>query len=329
MGMHSTYKTLMQRTSRTHFLLAILVLLIAFFTIASSGRFLRIPSIQSMLYQIPEFDIFALGMHIVILTGGINLSLIMLGNVSVGLSAALTHAMFGGEPASNFLYVCTFLILSMCFALVGGMLNGTLIAYLQVTPLLVTLGSLTLFEGCMLVLTKGGSISQFPAGYDYVGSAALFGILPLSLAIMLLLYGAWHNILKRRVLGAHIIAVGSSEKVSSFSGINTKKIIMIVYISSALLGCMGALIMASRYNSIKETYGISYLLQSIAAVMLGGTSIYGGRGSLLGTLIAITIFQVISSGFSIIGFNRYLTLALVGFILLIALLQDRKTAKAS
>jgi simple sugar transport system permease protein len=132
-------------------------------------------------------------------------------------------------------------------------------------------------------------------------------------------------------MGMSIYMIGCSPKVSYYSGVKVKKILFQTYIIASLLAAVAGILMASRYNSAKESYGSSYLLQAVSAAVLGGTSINGGEGKVVGTIIAVAILQIISSGLNIFGFNRYLTNVVMGAILILVLainfLVDRKSAR--
>jgi simple sugar transport system permease protein len=286
-------------------------------TILSPGRFLSRGNLQSMAYQLPEFGILALSMMLVIVSGGINLSLTYMATLSMivgGLAmAAITRS---GGPAATALL--TGIGLMLFISLLCGALNGLVVVYLGVTPMIATLGTSTLFEGISLNITKGGAISGFPAEFLEIGSGTLLGI-PLPLILFILVILGMHLFLERSSLGSAIYMTGSNPKVSRYSGINVKAVLFGVYVIAGFLAAIAGVLMASRYNSAKESYGSSYLLQTVAASVLGGTDINGGEGKIIGTVIAVMIIQVISSGLNIFGFNRYLTNIVMGGILLLVL----------
>lgn len=298
-------------------LLGVLAGIFSLMAILSPNRFLSIYNIRSMAFQIPEFGILTLSMMIVIITGGINLS----NTATAALSAVVGgYLMFrlnnaGVNPALTIsLSLITFLII----ASVCGLLNGFIVAYVGVAPFLVTLGSMSLFEGVSLNITRGGAISGFPEAFFFFGNGNILGI-PVPMIIFIIVIFVTYFLLERRPFGLSIVMLGSNSKATYFSGVNIKKRLMQVYVLSALLSGFAAIIMASRYNSAKDSYGSSYLLLSIAAAVLGGTDIVGGTGSVFGAVIAVVIIQVITSGLNIVGLNRYLTDVIIGSILIFVL----------
>jgi simple sugar transport system permease protein len=296
------------------------VIFIAAFILMSAlspGRFLSRGNLLSMAYQLPEFGILSLSMMLVIVSGGINLSLTYMATLSMivgGLAmASITQS---GGPAAMALLAGLSLMLAL--AILCGALNGFVVVYLGVTPMIATLGTSTLFEGISLNITKGGAISGFPMEFIEIGNGTFLGI-PIPMIIFILVIIGMHLFLESSGFGSAIYMTGSNPKVSRYSGINVRKVLFGVYAVAGLLAAIAGILMASRYNSAKESYGSSYLLQSVAASVLGGTDINGGEGKIVGTIIAVMIIQVISSGLNIFGFNRYLTNIVMGGILLLVL----------
>ncbi|MDR3145984.1 MAG: ABC transporter permease [Treponema sp.] len=286
-------------------------------SILSPGRFLSRGNLQSMAYQLPEFGILALSMMLVIVSGGINLSLTYLATLSMivgGLVMAVITA--NGGPAAWALFAGIGLMVLV--ALACGALNGYVVVYLGVTPMIATLGTSTLFEGISLNITRGGAISGFPAEFLEIGNGSLLGI-PIPMLVFIAIIITMHLFLERSSYGSTVYMTGSNPRVARYSGINVKQVLFWVYVSAGFLAAVAGILMASRYNSAKESYGSSYLLQSVAASVLGGTDINGGEGKIAGTIIAVMIIQVISSGLNIFGINRYLTNIVMGSILLLVL----------
>jgi simple sugar transport system permease protein len=286
-------------------------------SILSPGRFLSRNNLQSMAYQLPEFGILALSMMLVIVSGGINLSLTFMATLSMIVGGlAMAELTRGGAAGSAALLAGVGLMLVT--ALACGALNGYVVVYLGVTPMIATLGTSTLFEGISLNITKGGAVSGFPAEFIKIGNSTFLG-LPIPLIIFLFIVAGVYLFLERSGFGSAVYMTGSNAKVARYSGINVRQVLFRVYVAAGFLAAVAGVLMASRYNSAKESYGSSYLLQSVAASVLGGTNINGGEGKIIGTIIAVMIIQVISSGLNIFGFNRYLTNIVMGGILLLVL----------
>ncbi|MFA5467516.1 MAG: ABC transporter permease [Sphaerochaetaceae bacterium] len=306
-------------------LFIIFLAVVAIMTILSPSKFLSNYNLQSLAYQLPEFGILSLSMMLIIITGGINLSLTFSATLAMivgGLAMSSVFANTGGA----FLALVIGVALMLVVAALAGIFNGFVVSYIGVTPMIATLGAATLFEGISLNITKGGAISGFPLSFIMIGNTAILGI-PVPMLIFVVILILMWLLIEKSKMGAAIIMIGCNPKVAEFSGIKVKNVLFKAYMISGLLAGVAGVIMASRYNSAKESYGSSYLLQSVAASVLGGTSISGGEGRVVGTLLAAMILQVISSGLNIFGLNRYLTNVLMGFILIFVLAINFVTEK--
>lgn len=298
-------------------LFIIFLVIFAVFSILSPNRFFQLYNFQTMLFQLPEFGLIALGMMICISTGGINLS-ISATTALTGILGALFICSNASSSIQPSILIIMVIGISLISALLIGIINGFFIAILGVAPILVTIGTRAVFEGIGLVLTKGGSISGFPDCFNFIGCSVVLGI-PFPLIIFFVISIIIFIILHKTPWGIRVFMVGSNPIASNLSGISVKKILFQVYILSSLLAGIAGIIMISRYNSGKVTLGSSYLLQAVAAAVLGGTSISGGKGNVLGVIIATAILQVISTGMNILGINRFLVTISMGLILILAL----------
>lgn len=304
----------MKKTNEVYILLGVLGLIIAVFAILSGGALFDGGVIQTFAFQFPEFGLLTLGMMIAILTGGINMSL-----VSTAALSGILGAMVLSNPALEPSQAITLgIVVCMVSAAAMGALNGAIISFLNVPPMLVTIGTMTLFEGISLNLTEGGAISGFPEEFFTIGTGSVLGI-PVPLLFFVIVAVALFFLLEKTVWGEKVYMVGSNPKVTRYSGINNKAVLFGVYILSGLLCGLAAIIMISRYNSAKVDYGASYLLQTVAAVVLGGTSISGGYGKVAGTVVAVLIIQLITTGFNILGVNKLYTDICVGVVLIAVL----------
>ena len=300
--------------SKEGILVLIFLIIFSFMSIISPGKFLSFGNLQSMAYQLPEFGLFSLSMMLVIMTGGINLSMTYsatLGMILGGLFMS-TYFKSGGSPI---LAVIGAIFLMITVAGLCGWFNGWICAVFGVAPMIATLGTSTLFEGICLNITKGGAISGFPLDFISIGNSSVFGI-PIPMVIFLLVALLTWLFLERSKLGSAITMVGCSPKVSEFSGVKVRSVLIKTYLISGVLAGLAGIIMASRFTPAKEWYCSSYLLQSVAACVLGGTDIMGGSGTVLGTIVAVLILQTISSGLNIFGLNRYLTTVIVGLVMI-------------
>lgn len=295
-------------------LLLFLLVLILLMTLLAPGRFLTVRNFRNMGFQMAEFGILAIGMSVVIMTGGINLSLLssaMLGAiVGAFVMRALNQAEVMGDLPIILIGISSVLLVSV----LCGLTNGFFVAYVGVVPMLVTLGTQTVFNGISLNITRGSGISGFPKVFQRIGAGTLFDIPYTLLIYIAVILAAWY-LVEKTPWGISVYMVGGNEKATRFSGINTKKVLMLVYVFSAVMAGIAGILMTSRYNSARADYGTSYTLQAVAATVLGGTDINGGSGRILGTVNAVLILQVLSSGFNIIGINRNITDIVTGLIL--------------
>lgn len=292
---------------------AIFAAIFIILAIVSPDKFLTPYNISSMAYQMPEFGLLSLGMMAAILTGGMNLSICYSAALSSIVAAfVLSSDWAGTHPGTAILMA---IVVSAIAAVVMGFVNGGVIAYIGVAAMLVTLGTMTLFQGIATNITEGGAISGFPDIYRAFGGGAILYI-PIPMLIYIGAIVLSYFLLEKSAWGMRVFMTGCNETATMYSGVNTRKTLLQVYIYSSLMACIAGLIMISRYNSAKVDYGSSYLMMSISAVVLGGTSINGGHGSVLGTVIAVAIIQVVTNGLNVAGVNRYLIDIIIGIILI-------------
>ena len=320
-----------KRNSYQYALLLLLIVLMIVMECLAPGKFLSVKNFKNMSFQMAEFGILAIGMSIVIMTGGINLSIVNSAMLASIVSAYVMRALYnGGNGMADVPCIIIGILVTLVIAALCGMFNGFFVAYIGILPMLATLGSQTVFNGISLNITRGSSVSGFPKLFQKIGNGTL-GNIPYTLLIYILVIVIAYFLIERSRWGISVYMVGGNEKATRFSGINTKRTVMLVYVFSAVLSGIAGILMTSRYNSAKADYGSSYTMQAVAATVLGGTSIKGGSGHVMGTVIAVCIIQVISSGFNILKLNRNFTDIATGLILVIVLtvnfLVSRKKKK--
>ncbi|MDC3426358.1 ABC transporter permease [Aquibacillus sp. 3ASR75-11] len=290
--------------------------------------FLSSYNLNNMMFQLPEFGLIAIAMMVVIVTGGIDLSITYVAALSgVGAALMLTNG-YSILPA---------IMVGILFGLACGAFNGFVISKIGVSPILVTLGTMVLFEGVILAITKGQSISGFSDSYGLIGNGYYLGIIPLSMLIFIFFAILTGVLMNHTSWGRSVYMYGSNEVATLFSGIRNSRVLMKVYLYASLLAAISAIIMTSRYNSVKVDLGSSYLLQSVAAAVLGGTDIHGGYGKVVGTVYAVIIFQTISNGLNLLGVHRAIVDVFIGAILILVLamnffsdkVKKRKETKAA
>ena len=280
----------------------------------SPDKFLTVTNIRSMAFQLPEFGILTLAMMVPILTGGINLSLVTTATLGGVVSATVMASLYK-QNWNETLIIMIAVLTSMAASVLCGIINGYVVSYIGAAAMMATLGTSTLFEGIGLYISKGNSISGFPAAFYWIGNGTVCGV-PVPMIVFGLVAGVTWLLLEKTAWGQSVYMVGCNRKAASFSGLNVNRIMMKVYMYSGFLGSLAMLIMMSRYNSARVDYGSSYLMQAVAASVLGGTMITGGYGKVGGVVIAVAILQIISSGFNIFGLDRNLTTVINGVILI-------------
>ena len=302
----------MKKNSKERILLIVFALVFIALSFLSPDKFLTVTNIRSMAFQLPEFGILTLAMMVPILTGGINLSLVTTATLGGVVSATVMASLYK-QNWNETLIIMIAVLTSMAASVLCGIINGYVVSYIGAAAMMATLGTSTLFEGIGLYISKGNSISGFPAAFYWIGNGTVCGV-PVPMIVFGLVAGVTWLLLEKTAWGQSVYMVGCNRKAASFSGLNVNRIMMKVYMYSGFLGSLAMLIMMSRYNSARVDYGSSYLMQAVAASVLGGTMITGGYGKVGGVVIAVAILQIISSGFNIFGLDRNLTTVINGVI---------------
>ena len=316
----------MNMLRQTNFQLSfILVVLFIGFSLGVD-RFFSVESAWSMAIQVSGLGILSLAMMITLLKGGINISLIATTNLC-SLTMAYMMNLLTPTGSEGIALTAGIFVALGCGAVVAaiiGALNGYIIAYLNVSPILATLGTMTLVKGIAVGLTAGDVLSGFPAMITFIGNGAVFGI-PFSLFVFIACAIPLAIWLSRTPTGMFIYMIGSNEKATRYSGVDTKWVIFKVYLISSMLAWVGAIVLMGWLNSARADYSESYLLITILAAVLGGIDPFGGAGKVAGLILALAILQFISSAFNLLGFSPHLTLAIWGGILLAAAALAIKT----
>lgn len=292
-----------------------LIILMAVITIINSN-YLTANNLLNLLLQVTSNALIAFGMTFVILTGGIDLSV---GSI-LALSSALTAGLLGsGMP------VALAILISLILGCILGMMNGLLISYGKLAPFIVTLATMTIFRGATLVYTNGNPITKGLSDtflFQFLGQGYIVGI-PFPVIIMFIVFIVLYVLLHKTAFGKSVYAIGGNEKAAYISGVKLNKVKIIIYSISGMMASISGLIITSRLSSAQPTAGASYEMDAIAAVVLGGTSLSGGKGRILGTLIGALIIGVLNNGLNIIGVSAFWQQVVKGVVILIAVLIDR------
>nr|WP_321986707.1 ABC transporter permease [uncultured Lichenicoccus sp.] len=310
-------------------LILFLVLVLLFGSVVGAPLF-RLGTLRAMALQVPQLGLLSLAMMVALLSGGLDLSIIAVADFSALVSAyLLTHIPADGGALAIALQVAALCCGLLVAALIGA-INGVIIAYLDVSPILTTLGTMTMIKGLSVGLTHGGVISGFPPLVLYLGNANLLGI-PVPLLILLLIAWPVAVMLNRSPFGNLIAMIGSNIAAVRYSGVDTRWVLVRIYVLSGLLAGLAGVIMMARFNSANAAYGESFLLVTVLAAVLGGVDPSGGFGKVSGLLIALAILQLISTGFNLLGLSEFLTLTIWGVTLVgiagLGVLRQRQPAR--
>lgn len=295
---------------------ALLCIILSF----ASPYFLKEKNIVNVLRQTSINGLLSIGMTFVILTGGIDLSvgsILAFGGV---VGASFSSSAFAALSGTVHPVILSFAI-GMLVGLGLGLINGTLVGKWKIPPFVVTLGMLSVARGLTFIYTNGMPIPNIDKSFLVIGQGEFFAI-PVPVIIFALVFLiAWVILYKTR-FGRYVYAVGGNEKSAKISGINTRLIFLLVYGISGLLAALGGLILTARTTAGLPQAGTSYELDAIAAVVIGGTSLNGGQGTLVGTLFGALIMGVINNGLDLLGVSSYFQQLIKGAIIVIAVLLD-------
>ncbi len=300
----------MKRFSNYIIVLAILIETVVFAALAP--QFLSLDNFVNIAISIAVIGILAVGMTFVILTGGIDLSI---GSVAAlaGVAAAIISLKFG--VAAGF-------AAALGVGIVCGIFNGIFVAYFRVPPFVVTLAILTIARGAAFILSEGRSIGNLPENFSRLGKSSVFGV-PWSVLLMLATFAVGWFILKHTTFGRYVYAVGANAEATFLAGIDVKSVTFRVYVLNGLLVGIAAIVLASRLGAGVPNSGLQYELDVIAAVVVGGTSLLGGRGSVIQTLLGAIFIGILNNGLNLRGTDPYLQKIWLGVVILLAVLFDR------
>jgi simple sugar transport system permease protein len=304
-------------------LLRLIITVVIVFVLMSMlrpSKFLSDKNYQSMGYQIAELGLYSLAMMIAMLAGGIDLSIMGISNMASILAGFILHNAILKEYTGVSLW--TSIILAIAVAIVTGILcgifNGFLIAQLGLKPMLATLGTMNLYTGIAIIITKGESISKFPKEYLYFGNNAFLGI-PIPLLLLVFVTIICTVILYKTRYGFEVKLIGSNPKASRFTGIKCRSALFRTYILSGVICSVAGLEVLTRTGSAKADYGSSYVFQAILCCVLGATNPDGGYARISCLILALISLQFLSSGFSMMRLSGYFTDFAWGVLLLLVL----------
>ncbi|ESY00176.1 ABC transporter permease [Mesorhizobium sp. LNJC405B00] len=293
-------------------LLLALILVVAFFG-SLSPRFLSKATFESVAFQLPELGLLTLAMLMPIISGGINLAVTFTANLC-GLTLAWVLQANGGPDASIYAFLLGS-VLAVGVGTASGLVMGPVIAYTGAHPILVSLSVMIFLRGLGEFLTRGADISGFPEFIQPLGHGSIVGI-PVPLLILLGAVVVWHVLMTRTRLGFSNYMVGSNIEATRYSGISTRRVIILIYALSGAMCALAGIIMMARFNSVRVGHGESYVLITVLACFLGGVNPFGGFGKVVSVFLALIVLQLLSSGLNLLGASQHLATAIWGIMLI-------------
>ena len=299
--------------------IGLLALVVLGFSLASD-RFLTGQTFTSIAFQLPEFGLLTLAMMMPIISGGFNLAITFNANIAGLAMASVLHAT-GGADAGTLDFMLGVLA-ALAAGAAAGAVMGVIIAYTGAHPILVSLSMMIFLRGLGEFLTHGGDISGFPPFVARIGQGTLLSV-PTPLWIFAAAVLVWHLLLTRSRLGFATRMIGSNIEAARYSGIGTRRALVLIYTLSGLMCGVAGIVMLTRFSSVRVGHGESYLLITVLACFLGGLDPFGGFGRVLPVVVALLTLQTIASGLNLLGANQHLATALWGVFLLGVLILRR------
>lgn len=274
----------------------------------TNDRFLTPDNLVNVARQVSINGVLAVGMTFVILTGGIDLS--------VGSVMAFTGTMMAGLMVNHGVTPVMAVLLGMGLGILIGAVNGVLVSYARIPAIIATLAMMEVSRGLPLLYTGGYPLAGLPDNFSFIGRGYLFNLIPIPVIIMIAVYIIAYVVLSHFPLGRYIYAIGGNEEAVRLSGIKVKMYKVIPYAISGLTAATSGVILTSRLMSGQPMAGEGFELDAIAAVVLGGTDIAGGRGHVFGTLLGALLLGVLSNGLNLMGVSPYIQRVLKGLIII-------------
>ncbi|MRM86910.1 ABC transporter permease [Faecalicatena contorta] len=293
--------------SDTFVLAGILFVLIVLFSV-QSPFFLNFDNILNVLRQITEIAIVALPLTLIVVCGAMDLSV---GSI-VGMSAITLGICFERGLPLFLGVIAAFIVGTMC-----GLLNGFFVAKLKMMPIMVTIGTMSLFRGIIYGVTNARPISGFPKSFFTLGQGDVLGI-PINVLVTVVIYIIGIFTLNKTIIGRYLYCMGNNEGTVLYSGINIHRIRMVLYGIEGALCALAGICYVSRLGSAETTLGMNMELEVLTAVLLGGTNIFGGKGKLSGTILGVLIIGILRNGLNLLGVSALYQMVAIGVLILIA-----------
>lgn len=311
-GKKVNFQSILSALGNTGPLLALIMVVIVWSVLTDS--FLTANNLLSVLKQSSAQFFVALGMLLAILTGGIDLS--------IGSMMALSMVIMGEAIQAGWNpYVC--MLICVVTGTVLGFLNGFMYTKGKLPhPYIVTLGTLSIYRGICLIITHGTPVSGMPEEITFWGNYSIGNVIPISIIVVLIFYLIWWFMLTRTVFGRHLYAVGGNVSAARLAGVNVDRVLILTYTLSGLACGIAGLLLCGRTDSIFPNAGLSWETNAIAAVIIGGASFLGGRGTVTGTFIGVLLISTITNGLNILGISSDWQTTIIGAMIIISVFID-------
>lgn len=294
-------------------LIALIIIMGIISPVFLSGR-----NIRNILQQVSTIGILAMGSTVVMISGGIDLSIGSIVSVAAVVMGTMIKANYPPELA---------IVVGLLIGCGIGLINGVLAAFTKAHPFILTLGTMTLFQGVAIIITQGFPITDLGKRFEWIGSARIWEI-PVSVIVLLLVTLACHILLRYLRLGRLAYAIGGNEYTTFLAGIPVRRYKIVFYVICGFFAGLGSVVLASRISSAIPTMGVDYTLLAIAAVVIGGVPLEGGRGSVWGTFTGVLLLGVIANGLNLLHVEASWQYVLTGLIIIIAvILHEQRSTK--
>ena len=284
---------------------------------AVSDHFFTVSNLTNVTLQTSVLAIIAAGMTFVILTAGIDLSVGSLVAASGVVCALLLKLPVPAAPA-----ILLGIVGGITVGLISGFLSGLFIARFAITPFIATLAMMTIWRGTAYLMVGGRPVWGLPQQFDFLGSGRLAGI-PFPTVVMIVVYLVAWFVLAHTPFGRHVYAEGGNAEAARLAGIRTNRVLVLEYVICGGLAASSGVLLASRMSSGQPNAGLMFELEVIAAVVVGGTSLFGGRGGIVGTFFGAMLIGVLRNGLNLVGVESYVQQVVLGFVILLAVMLDQ------
>jgi ribose transport system permease protein len=296
--------------------IAFVLLFILFSVIGKS--FFSVSNIANIIVQSSIIAIVGIGQSLVILSGGINLSV---GSIVSFVGIEMGLLLVSGMP------IPVAIVIILLIGCGIGLVTGLIIAYGNVPSFIVTLGMMSMLTGATLLANNGNPVSGLPPAFSLLASHNFFGHIPIFAIYLIVLFGGVHILLKKTIFGRHIYALGGNRASAWLSGVKTKQTEILVYVLGGAFSAFAGIMLVARMNYASPTAASNYAIDSIAGVIIGGTAMSGGRGGVLGTLLGSMLLGMLKNGLTMLDVSAYLQQVIIGAVIVAAVFLDGRKLK--